>query len=93
MLLRVRVTNLVTTETVLEPQDGREIQVVGRLIEQEEIRLDDERHTEGDTHTETTRELRHELLLTEVIETENAEHLLSTLLGVVTTDRLQLKLD
>ena len=47
----------VVLELLLEPDAGLQVQVVGRLVEEEEMRLDEEGAGEGDAHAPTSREL------------------------------------
>lgn len=53
-------------EVCFEPDDGAEIEMVGRLVEEEEMGLDEQSTRERDTHPPTTRHvlrrLRHHLL-------------------------------
>ena len=39
---------VIRAQVRLEPHDGTEVQVIGGLVEEEEVRLDEERAGEGD---------------------------------------------
>ena len=84
---------LVTTKTVLKPQNGRHIQMVSGLVEQQELGLNEESGGEGNTHPQTTRQGRDEGGLTLLIETENTEHTLGTLDGGLRAELVQVLLD
>jgi len=73
----------VTTESVFQPQHGREIEMVGGFVEKQEVGFDEESHTEGNSHLETSGKRADELLLTDGVETEDLQHLLGLVLGVV----------
>lgn len=53
----------VSFEFLLEPNTGVQIQVIRRLIEQHQVRLEEERAGERDAHSPTTREIGELFLL------------------------------
>lgn len=86
----------------LEPDDGSEIQVGGRLVKQQDVGLDEERTGKCDTHTPTTRHVLGRLLHHGLGETETREngtslglkgrwvHLLELLVNLLKSDLINL---
>jgi len=74
--------SLVGTESVFEPQDGRKIEMVGRLIQEENIRVSEESAGEGHTHSQTSGEGAQRSLFTDFIETEDTQHSNGDSLGI-----------
>jgi len=75
--------SLVGTESVFEPQDGWQIEMVGRLIQEENIRISEESAGKRDTHSQTSGERAQRSLLTDFVETENTQHSSGDVLGVL----------
>merc|ERR1712008_224306 len=44
-------------KVIIEPNDSIKIQMVSRFIKHEQCRLDEQRPSQGDTHTPTSREV------------------------------------
>ena len=83
----------VVADVVLQPDNGVQIQMVGRLVQQEDIGLDEERARDGHAHSPSSAEHlggHRELLVGEL---ETFEDLARTLLGSIALDVLQALID
>mmetsp|Transcript_11553 Transcript_11553/g.22198 ORF Transcript_11553/g.22198 Transcript_11553/m.22198 type:complete len:699 (-) Transcript_11553:330-2426(-) len=83
----------VRAETVLEPKHGREVEVVRRVVQQQEIRRLEERTDERNTHTKSSRKIVDVLLLGLLVETKGLQHARNAFLGGVRLQHSKLSFD
>ena len=65
---------VVRREVCFQPDDGAKIQMIRRLVHEEEMGLDEESAGEGDTHTPTTRHILGRLLHHRLRKSETVEN-------------------
>mmetsp|Transcript_17180 Transcript_17180/g.24048 ORF Transcript_17180/g.24048 Transcript_17180/m.24048 type:complete len:476 (+) Transcript_17180:1800-3227(+) len=83
----------VAAKAVLEPEDGREVQVVSRLVQKEKVGSLEEGADKSHAHSETSGELVDVLCLSLGVETKRLKHLRDALLGGVVLKENQLLVD
>mmetsp|Transcript_10474 Transcript_10474/g.10459 ORF Transcript_10474/g.10459 Transcript_10474/m.10459 type:complete len:348 (-) Transcript_10474:527-1570(-) len=66
----------VSAQTILQPQHGGEIEVIGGLIQEQQISVRKERDSKGDTHAQTTTQVVKRAGHTELVKPEGSQHLL-----------------
>ena len=80
-------------QLLLEPGDGVDVEVVGRLVEDQHVGLGQQQTTEGDPHPPTARELGDGSVDGGVLEAETGEDLVGLGLEGVAAHRLETTLD
>ena len=81
--------HFVVLELLLQPHTGIQVQVVGGLVQEEQVRLQEEGPGEGNPHPPATREVLRHLLLHFVGEAEASQDVGSLGLGGVGVDAVE----
>ena len=84
---------LVRLEFFFEPDAGLEVEVIGRLVEEQQMRLDEERSGQGDSHAPTAGKVLAALPLHLLGEAETLEDVASLGLGHVRADVVETLVD